>query len=157
MAVDTRQSILDHLGNLPRGLIPDLVINPLDGIESALQKISLQFEGARGVAATIVATDPLSAFAFATNMLAKHGTMVVVGLPKEPIPFHYTDIIFRGINVTSGTPAPKPLLQEMVNLTLDANIQVEVKVYDGLERISDLVQDYHDPNIKGKLVVRIDQ
>lgn len=81
--------------------------------------------------------------------------MVVAGLPKEPIPFHYSDIIFRDINITSGTPCPKPLLQEMVDLTISASIQVEVKVYEGLEKVSELVRDYHDPNIKGKLVVKI--
>ena len=155
VAVDTRQSILDHVGKFPKALAPDLAINPQDGAESALGAIAARFDGARGVAAAIVATDPLSAYAFATKILAKHGVLVVAGLPKEPIPFHYSDIIFRDINITSGTPCPKPLLQEMVDLTVRANVQVEVKVYDGLERVSDLIHDYHDPNITGKLVVKI--
>jgi D-arabinose 1-dehydrogenase-like Zn-dependent alcohol dehydrogenase len=144
------------MGTLPIALVPDLTINPRDGVKSALEKISAQFGGAKGLAAAIVATDPLPAYEFATKILAKHGVMVVVGLPKEPIPFHYSDIIFRDISITSGTPCPRPLLQEMVNLTVEAGIQVDVKVYDGLERISDLIQDYHDPDIKGKLVVKID-
>ncbi|CAE6477307.1 unnamed protein product [Rhizoctonia solani] len=155
VAVDTRQSILDHMGTLPIRLAPDLTINPRDGIEVALERVSARFEGARGLAAAIVATDPLPAYTFATNILAKHGVLVVVGLPKEPIPFRYSDIIFRDINITSGTPCPKPLLQEMVNMTVDDGIQVDVKVYEGLERVSDLIQDYHDPDIKGKLVIKI--
>ncbi|GAB1524128.1 hypothetical protein RhiTH_007280 [Rhizoctonia solani] len=155
VAIDTWQSILDYMNTLPNGLAPDLAINPQEGAEAALEKISTRFEGAKGVSAAIVATDPLPAYDFATKILAKHGVMVVVGLPKEPIPFCYSDIIFRDISITSGTPFPKPLLQEMVQLTVEANIQVNVKVYEGLERVSDLVQDYHDLDIKGKLVVKI--
>ncbi|CAE6455151.1 unnamed protein product [Rhizoctonia solani] len=155
VAVDTRQSILDHIETLPIGLAPDLTINPRDGVQAALERISARFGAVRGLAAAIVATDPLPAYAFATNILAKHGVLVVVGLPKEPIPFRYSDIIFRDISITSGTPCPKPLLQEMVNLTIEAGIQVDVKVYEGLERVSDLIQDSHDPDIKGKLVVKV--
>jgi D-arabinose 1-dehydrogenase-like Zn-dependent alcohol dehydrogenase len=107
IGVDTRQSALDHIGALPTELAPDLTINPLDGVESALRRIAGSFGGATGVGATIVATDALPAFAFATRILAKHGTMVVVGLPKEPIPFHYADIIFRDMQITSGTPCQK--------------------------------------------------
>ncbi|KAF8753821.1 Alcohol dehydrogenase GroES-like domain [Rhizoctonia solani] len=143
------------MNTLPNGLAPDLAINPQEGAEAALEKILTRFEGAKGISAAIVATDPLPAYDFAIKMLAKHGVMVVVGLPKEPIPFRYSDIIFRDISITCGTPCPKPLLQEMVQLTVEANIQVNVKVYEGLERVSDLVQDYHDPDIKGKLVVKI--
>jgi D-arabinose 1-dehydrogenase-like Zn-dependent alcohol dehydrogenase len=95
------------------------------------------------------------AFAFPTRILAKHGTMVVVGLPKEPIPFHYADIIFRDMQITSGTPCQKTRLQEMIDLTVSAKIHVEVKVYAGLESLPVVIKDYHDPNIKGKLVVKI--
>ncbi|CAE6342832.1 unnamed protein product [Rhizoctonia solani] len=153
VAVDTRQSILDHAETLPIGLAPDLTINPRDGAQAALDRISVRFEGVQGLAAAIVATNP-PAYMFATNILAKHGVLVVVGLPKEPTLFRYSDIIFRDISTTSGTPSPKPLLHEMVNLTVEAGIQVKVKVYEGLESVSNLVHDYHDPDIKGKLVVK---
>ncbi|KAG9098406.1 hypothetical protein FRC06_006433 [Ceratobasidium sp. 370] len=155
VAVDTRQSALDHVRTLPPGLAPDLVINPLDGVGPALQSISSAFDGAPGVGAAIVATDALPAYAFATRIMAKHGTMVVVGLPKDPIPFDHRDIIFRDMHITSGTPCQKARLQEMIDLTVSAKIQVDTKVYAGLESLPELVKDYHDPNIKGKLVVKI--
>ncbi|QRV80364.1 alcohol dehydrogenase [Ceratobasidium sp. AG-Ba] len=156
VAVDTRQSALDHVRTLPSPLAADLVINPLDGIESALQKISSAFDSAPGVGAAIVATDALPAYAFATRIMARHGTLVVVGLPKDPIPFDHRDIIFRDMHITSGTPCQKARLQEMMDLTVSAKIQVDVKVYEGLESLPELVKDYHDPNVKGKLVVKID-
>ncbi|KAG8682459.1 hypothetical protein FRC09_016761 [Ceratobasidium sp. 395] len=156
VAIDTRQFALDQLGTLPDALGPDLTINPLDGVEPALRKISNTFDGAPGVGAAIVATDALPAYEFATRIMAKHGTLVVVGLPKDPIPFDHRDIIFRDMQITSGTPCQKARLQEMIDLTVSAKIQVDVKVYAGLESLPELVKDYHDPNIKGKLVVKID-
>ncbi|KAG8696590.1 hypothetical protein FRC08_007055 [Ceratobasidium sp. 394] len=155
VAIDTRQSALDHLKTLPLGLAPDLAINPLGGVEPALQSISSAFDGASGVGAAIVATDALPAYAFATRIMVKHGTMVVVGLPKDPIPFDHRDIIFRDMQITSGTPCQKARLQEMIDLTVSAKIRVDVKVYAGLESLPELVKDYHDPNIEGKLVVKI--
>lgn len=128
----------------------------MDGVDPTLDKISKAFGGAKGVSAAVVTTDALPGFAFSTRIMAKHGTLVVVGLPSEPIPFHYADIIFRDMNITSGTPCQKARLQEMVDLTVSAKIQVEIKVYAGLESVAELVKDYHDPDIKGKLVVKID-
>lgn len=81
--------------------------------------------------------------------------MVVVGQPKEPIPFHCNDIIFRDMTIVAGMPSLKPQLQEMVDLVVSAGIRVEVKTYP-LEKVDALIKDYHDPSLKGKLVLTVD-
>src|SRR5438045_8796900 len=90
VAVDIRDSPLQLVLSLEERFRPDLIINPNDGVESALKKIEDKFPGATGVAAAIVSTDAIPAFKFSTSIIEKHGTLVVVGQPKEDIPFHYS-------------------------------------------------------------------
>lgn len=155
VAVETREPPIQLLNALPAELAADLIINPKDGVEPALKAISETFGGAPGVSAAVVSTDPLPAFSFATRIMAKQATMVVVGQPKEPIPFQCNDIIFRDMTIVAGMPSLKPQLQEMVDLVVSAGVRVEVKTYP-LEKLDDLVRDYHDPSLKGKLVLTID-
>ncbi|KAF8605281.1 GroES-like protein [Ceratobasidium sp. AG-I] len=155
VAVETREPPIQLLNALPTGLAADLIINPADGVQPALKAISEAFDGAPGVAAAIVSTDPLPAFSFATRIMAKQATMVVVGQPKEPIPFHCNDIIFRDMTIVAGMPSLKLRLQEMVDLVVSAGVRVEIKTYP-LEKVHELIKDYHDTSLKGKLVLTID-
>ncbi|KAH7343370.1 chaperonin 10-like protein [Rhizoctonia solani] len=155
VAVETRQPPTELLRSLPSHLAPDLIVNPGDGIKSALTSISFSFDGAPGVAAAIVSTDPLEAFSFATCIMAKQATMVVVGQPKDPIPFNCNDIIFKDMTIVAGMPSPKPRLKEMVELVMSAGIKVEVKLYP-FNKIEELIKDYHDPGLKGRLVLTVE-
>jgi D-arabinose 1-dehydrogenase-like Zn-dependent alcohol dehydrogenase len=132
-----------------------LIINPKEGLDRALTSITSSFKGALGVAAAIVATDPLEAFSFATHIMAKQATMVVVGQPTDPIPFSCNDIIFKDMTIVAGMPSLKPRLKEMVDLVASAGIRVEVKSYS-FEKIAELIKDYHDPGLKGRLVLKMD-
>ncbi|CAE6481004.1 unnamed protein product [Rhizoctonia solani] len=155
VAVETRQPPTELLLSLPPHLAPDLIINPRDGIESALASISSSFDSAPGVAAAIVSTDPLEAFSFATCIMAKQATMVVVGQPRDPIPFSCNDIIFKDMIIVAGMPSLKPRLKEMVDLVVSAGVQVEVRSYP-FEKVAELIKDYHDPGLKGRLVLMVE-
>lgn len=87
--------------------------------------------------------------------MAKQATMVVVGQPKDPILFSCNDIIFKDMTIIAGVPSLKPRLKEMVDLVVSAGIKVEVKTYL-LEKVEDLIRDYHDPGLKGRLVLTIE-
>jgi D-arabinose 1-dehydrogenase-like Zn-dependent alcohol dehydrogenase len=154
VAIETRQPPTELLHALPPSLAPELILNPKDGADKALTSISSKFNGAPGVAAAIVSTDPLEAFAFATRIMAKQATMVVVGQPKDPVPFSCNDIIFKDMTIVAGMPSLKPRLKEMVELVVSAGVKVEVKTYP-LENVEELIRDYHDPGLKGRLVLTI--
>ncbi|CEL63725.1 hypothetical protein RSOLAG1IB_05487 [Rhizoctonia solani AG-1 IB] len=155
VAVETRHPPTELLLSLPSHLAPDLIINPKEGLDRALTSITSSFKGALGVAAAIVATDPLEAFSFATHIMAKQATIVVVGQPTDPIPFSCNDIIFKDMTIVAGMPSLKPRLKEMVDLVASAGIRVEVKSYS-FEKIAELIKDYHDPGLKGRLVLKMD-
>ncbi|CAE6522474.1 unnamed protein product [Rhizoctonia solani] len=155
VAIETRQPPTELLLSLPPDLAPDLIVNPGDGIEKALVSISSSFGGAPGVATAIVSTDSLEAFSFATRIMAKQATMVVVGQPKDPIPFSCNDIIFKDMTIVAGMPSLKPRLKEMMDLVVSAGVKVEVKSYP-FDKVADLVNDYHDPGLKGRLVLMVE-
>ena len=152
VAVDTREAPIALAKTLPSHLQADLIINPKDGAAAALSEISKTFSGASGVAAAIVATDAQQAFSFSVQIIQKHGTLVVVGQPDEPIPFHYSVFVSRDLKIVPGGLGQRNVVQEMVDLVGEEGVHVEVKTY-GLDEMERLMHDYHDPNMKGKLVV----
>ncbi|CAE6448972.1 unnamed protein product [Rhizoctonia solani] len=118
VGVETRPPPTDLLFLLPSHLAPDLIINPRGGVENALASISSSFDGAPGVAATIVSTDPVEAFSFATRIMAKQAAVAVIGRPEDPIPFSCNDIIFKDMTIVARMPSLKPRLEEMVELVV---------------------------------------
>jgi D-arabinose 1-dehydrogenase-like Zn-dependent alcohol dehydrogenase len=96
----------------------------------------------------------LAAFKYSTAIIEKHGTLVVVGQPKEDIPFHYSTIIFQDLTIVAGCLGQKAIVQAMVDMVQREGIHVETNAYT-LDTMDKLIKDYHDPNTKGKLVVII--
>lgn len=154
VAVETRDAPIALAKTLPSHLQADLVINPKDGAPAALAAIKECFSGAEGVAAAVVATDALPAFDFSTKIIQKHGVLVVVGQPDDPIPFHYSVFVSQDIKIVPGCLGQKDVVQDMVNMVNAQGVHVEIKTY-GLEEVDRLTHDYHDPNMKGKLVVKV--
>jgi alcohol dehydrogenase, propanol-preferring len=156
VAVDTRQPPIDLAMSLPPRSQPDLILNPLKySVETALSKIASTFPGATGVAAALTATDALPAFEYSKSIIEKHGTLVFIGQPKEPVPFHYSSFISGDLTIRAGSLGQASVVQEMVDLVQKEGIEVHKQVY-GLEDMERLMRDYHEPGMKGKLVVRVD-
>jgi alcohol dehydrogenase, propanol-preferring len=156
VAVDTRQPPIDLVMSLSPRFQPDLILNPLkDSVGIALSKIASTFPGAAGVAAALTATDALPAFEYSKSIIEKHGTLVFIGQPKEPVSFHYSSFISGDLTIRAGCLGQASVVQEMVDLVQKEGIEVHKQVY-GLEDTERLMRDYHEPGMKGKLIVRVD-
>ncbi|KIJ35816.1 hypothetical protein M422DRAFT_61229 [Sphaerobolus stellatus SS14] len=147
VCVDSRQAPLD----LVRGLkyAPDFAIDATKGVEYALKEI-----GSEGADATLMATDAIPAYEYGLQLTRKHGTFVVIGQPFEPIPIHYTHLIFRNITIKGSLLSDAEGIREMVQLVADKGIEVRTRSYP-LEEIETLIKDYHKETHCGKLVLRV--
>ncbi|KAH8588694.1 chaperonin 10-like protein [Bisporella sp. PMI_857] len=153
VAIDTRQDPLDLVAssNWP----PDLLINPKDGVDNAIEKIKNTFHKHAGIDTAIVCTDAIPAFKYTTDILEKHGTLIAVGQPKDPIPFHWSVFVAKDITVLPGGLGDKKVLQEMMELVMEKNIRAQTRLYP-LDQIARLVDDFHDARMKGKLLLQVE-
>lgn len=153
VAVDAREEPIKLAKSLK--FPPDLTLNSkqLDA-ELALKEITkLKKNNAwPGIDATIVATDNIPAFTYAADITRKHGTMVVVGQPADPVPVSYHQLIFRNIRVIGSLLSNVPEAQEMLNIIADNNIEITVKEYK-LDQINTMVEDTHKEDMKGRFVI----
>lgn len=153
VAVDAKQSALDLVNSY--ALKPDLCVLATEKSDSAVEKITSTLKDGSpypGVDATVVATDALPAFDFATAITKKHGTMVVLGQPKEGITLSYHTLIFRDIKVVGSLLADTKLAQELVNVVHDKGVQLKIKEWK-LEDAEKMKQEYMTGKGDGKNVI----
>ena len=155
VAVDTRDAPLDMARKFEHA--PDLCINSkTTSAKDAVDKITNQLKGGEsalpGLDAVIVCTDPIPAYTYGLDILARHGTMVVVGQPQNPIPLTYYQLIFRDVKVVGSLLSEPETAQKMVDLVGKHGVHIEVKTYS-LDRVNDLVAEYDTGKVVGKLVV----
>jgi D-arabinose 1-dehydrogenase-like Zn-dependent alcohol dehydrogenase len=158
VAIDNRQQPLELVQNLKYS--PDLILDSskIDA-ENAIQQINKIQSTAKtqypGADATLVLTDPISAYKYALAITKKHGTMMVVGVPHEPIPIEFRDLIFRDITVKGSLHSNVETARRMVKFVAQHGIKTEIKTYSLEEVPTKLMEDFHRPDMKGKLVVNI--
>ena len=158
VAIDNRPEPLELMKTLKYS--PDLIIDSSKtDAENAIKQIqSLQSTAPDvypGVDVALVLTDPIPAYKYALAITKKHGTMVVVGQPRESIPIEFRDLIFRNITIKGSLLATAESARRMVNFVAQHGIRTEIKTYS-LEEVSNkMMEDFHQPTMKGKLVVNV--
>jgi D-arabinose 1-dehydrogenase-like Zn-dependent alcohol dehydrogenase len=158
VAIDNRQQPLELVQNLKYS--PDLILDSskIDA-ENAIQQInkiqSTTKTNYPGADVTLVLTDPIPAYKYALAITKKHGTMMVVGVPREPIPIEFRDLIFRNITVKGSLHSNIETARRMVKFVAQHGIKTEIKTYSLEEVPTKLMEDSHRPDMKGKLVVNI--
>lgn len=158
VAIDNREEPLELTKNLKYS--PDLIIDSSKSdTENAIKQINKLQSTAKtnypGVDATLVLTDPIPAYKYALAITKKHGTMVVVGQPREPIPIEFRDLIFRDITVKGSLLSNIETARRMVKFVAQYGIKTEIRTYSLEEVPTRLMEDFHSPNMKGKLVVNV--
>ncbi|EJU00406.1 GroES-like protein [Dacryopinax primogenitus] len=146
VAVDAREAPLELVRRLKHP--PDITINSTEGYKGALAKIPWPID------ATLVATDAIPAYDFGLEITRKHGLFVDVGQPFDPIPVHYRHLIWRNIQVVGVSLGTMENTREMVQLFADNDLECSTRVY-AMEEIEKLIEDTHDRNMAGKMVVKI--
>ncbi|CAF4388369.1 unnamed protein product [Rotaria sordida] len=81
--------------------------------------------------------------------------MMVVGAPREPIPIEVSNLIRRDITVKGSLLASIESARRMVKFVVQHGIKSEIKTYSLEEVPNKMLEDFHSPNMKGKLVVNI--
>jgi D-arabinose 1-dehydrogenase-like Zn-dependent alcohol dehydrogenase len=159
VAIDNRPEPLELVKNLPYA--PDLIIDSskTDAANAITQINELRTTATEktypGADVTLVLTDPIPAYKYALAITKKHGTMVVVGQPREPIPIGFRDLIFRDITVKGSLLSNVESARRMVKFVAKYGIKTDVKTYSLEEVPTKLVEDFHSPHMKGKLVVNV--
>ncbi|EJD48150.1 GroES-like protein [Auricularia subglabra TFB-10046 SS5] len=152
VGVDSREAPLE----LAKGLKypPALVVNSSNSAEDAVRSLAaLTPEKAfPGCDAVIVATDAVPAFEFAMRILAKHGTLVMVGLPGTPVSITYPDIIFKDITVKGSLLSTQADFRRLLELVTRQRIDIHTKTYT-LDNVAQMEHDQGDVGMKGKLVI----
>lgn len=157
VAVDNREEPLKLSKSLKYP--PDLCINsaeiqdPLEAVEQ-IKRITKSSPWI-GLDAVIVATDATPAFLYASKLTRKHGRLVVVGQPSDPVPIKDSELIFRNITVVGSLLSNIRQAKEMIDLIAKHKIEVTVKKYR-LKDINQMVHDFHQPNMKGRFVVSLE-
>jgi D-arabinose 1-dehydrogenase-like Zn-dependent alcohol dehydrogenase len=154
VGIDTRPEPIALVESFRPKFKPDIILDAKNGHENAAARILSAFDG-QEIDAAIVCTDALPAFEFSTNILKKHGKLVVVGQPKEPIPFHWSVFVAKDITIVPGGVGEKPVMEEMMDLVVKEGIRAKYKTYK-LKDISRLVKDFHKPDMCGKLILEIE-
>ncbi|CAF3658724.1 unnamed protein product [Rotaria socialis] len=159
VAIDNRPEPLELVQNLKYS--PDLTIDSsqIDATNAIEQINTLQSittpKNYPGADVTLVLTDPIVAYTYALAITKKHGTMVVVGQPREPIQIEFRDLIFRDITVKGSLLSSIESARRMVKFVAKHGIQTEIKTYSLEEVPNKMMEDFHSANMKGKLVVNV--
>ncbi|KZO91263.1 GroES-like protein [Calocera viscosa TUFC12733] len=147
VAVDSRSAPLELVQTLRHP--PDITLNSsTTPVSAALAQLPFQVD------ASIIATDALPAYDYALNLTRRHGTVVVVGQPGEPIPVQYGMLVFRDLTLRGSVLSSPEVCREMIKVFTEHELEVRTKVY-ALEEVDALIEDTHREGMAGKMVVRV--
>lgn len=129
----------------------------LDAREKQVDVVSKVQEatGGAGADATVTLSDAPSTAALACAVTKMHGTMVQVAQPDNiVIPFH--EFIFRDIRVKGSVLSSPEESKAMIKFIAEHGVQVKTNVFEGLDKIEDLLAMVHSGKIQGKAVIVVD-
>ncbi|EOW6736880.1 zinc-binding dehydrogenase, partial [Cronobacter dublinensis] len=107
------------------------------------------FGGAKGVLVTAVSP---KAFAQATTMMRRGGTMVLNGLPPGKFDLSIFDMVLDGTTVRGSIVGTRKDLQEALDFAGHKKVAAEIAV-EPLENINDIFDRMRNGKITGRIVV----
>ena len=137
---DTKLRLAERLG-------ATVTVNALNTDPAAFLK--KEIGGAHG--ALVTAVSP-KAFAQATGMLRRGGTMSLVGLPPGDFPLDIFGMVLNGITVRGSIVGSRLDLQESLAFAEQAKVAPTV-ASDRLENINDIFARMHAGQIEGRIVL----
>lgn len=132
----------------------DLVLDARETQADVVRKVQ-EATGGAGADATVTLSDADSAAALACAVTKMHGTMVQVAQPDNVvIPFQ--EFVFRDIRVKGSVVSSPEESKAMVKFIAEHGVKVKTNVFEGLEKIEELLDVIHSGKIQGKAVIIID-
>jgi D-arabinose 1-dehydrogenase-like Zn-dependent alcohol dehydrogenase len=154
IGIDARDEAL----TLSREYGADAVFDAREGQAEVVRKVQ-EVVGAGpngGADATITLSDADGAAALACAVTKMHGTMVQIAQPDTvKIPFH--ELINRDIRIHGSVLCSAQESRDMVKFVAEHGISPKTKVFDGLDKIHELVEEVHRGKVQGKAAIIVDQ
>lgn len=156
VGIDARDEGLE----LSRKMGADIVVDarrPRDEVVKQVQDATrVDSPSNPGVGATITLSDAGSAAGLGCAITQMHGTMVQLAQPDEvSIPFR--ELVFRDIRVKGSIQCSPEESNDMVKFIAKNGLFVKTNIFEGLDKIEDLLEMIHSGKTQGKAVIVIDQ
>jgi len=145
IAVDIHEPQLD----LARQLKADISINA--SLEDPVARIQKEIKGAHGVLVTAVSS---AAFTQAINMLRRHGTVSLVGLPPETFELSIFDMVLNRKTVRGSIVGTRKDLEECLAFAAEGKVAVHYTL-DRLENINQILAKMKGGKIQGRIVIQM--
>lgn len=145
VAVDVADDKLE----LARSLGADVTINA--ATTDPVKEVTDHLGGVHGALVTAVSTD---AFAQATGMLRRHGTMSLVGLPPGSFPLPIFEVVLKGLTIRGSIVGTRLDLAESLSLAAEGQITTHFE-WDRLENINAIFERMQSGQITGRIVLDI--
>ena len=141
--------IADSKLKLAKSLGADEIINAAD-VDPVKEVIS-QIGGVHGALVTAVNT---KAFAQATGMLRRHGTMSLVGLPPGDFPLPIFDVVLKRLTVRGSIVGTRLDLSEAMALAAEGQVKTTFS-WAKLDDINEIFDWMREGRIEGRVVLEI--
>lgn len=141
--------IHDQQLELAKQLKADIVINAAQ--EDPVSRVQKEIKGAHGVLVTAVST---SAFSQALNMLRRHGTVALVGLPPGKFDISIFDLVLNRKTVRGSIVGTRQDLAESLAFAAEGKVKVHYTL-DRLENINNVFDKMKNGQIQGRIVLQI--
>lgn len=123
------------------------------------QKISVQrdtrdeSDDERGLDAVLVLTESQGSFDYGMKLLKRHGSLMIVAIPKEGFHLSAADICRRDIKILGVQVGSVKMLREMMQFVGEHNVRSVSRIYP-FDQLNQLVEDSHNSQ-GGKYVLDV--
>lgn len=145
VAVDVHDEQL----KLAKNLKADMTINSEK--EDVVGKIQKEIKGAHGVLATAVSAKALTQ---AINMLRRHGTLALVGLPPGNMEVSIFDLVLNRKTIRGSIVGTRMDLIECMNFAAEGKVAVQYTT-DKLDNINHIFENMKMGKIQGRVVLEM--
>lgn len=143
IAVDITSDKLE----LARSLGADISINAATG--QAVKEL----RALGGAHVAVVTSASKAAYDVAFSSLRPGGTLVVVGLPAEPLTFPALLLVGREARIVSSSVGTRRDLRELLELAAQGKVSCRIETRP-LEQINDILDDMRRAQISGRIVLK---
>ncbi|KAK5118109.1 hypothetical protein LTR62_004156 [Meristemomyces frigidus] len=164
IAVETGDNALKLLDKVKTGLGKDSdQVTIVDAGSTTPEDVRVQvfgtpessLEGEKGAHGALILPESQQAFDFGMKLLRNHSTCVTVSFPIDGFRLQPRDLVFRHIKLMGVLVGRNRHLRAMLRFAAAHGVRAHVVTYS-LERLNDLVRDYHQ-GASGKLVVDMEK
>lgn len=158
VGIDARDDGLE----LSREMGADVVVDARKGKDEVVRLVQEATREANpghpGVDATVTVSGAQGAAGLSCAVTKMHGTVVHIAVPDgDNIVIPSSELVFRDIRVKGGCVASPRETDNMLKFIAEKAIEIKKTVYDGLDKIEELLELVHSGKMQGKGVIVVDQ